>query len=82
MEAWEWYSRQIELTQATIRIKKNKPVDYRGAAIHVLNRMQGLRIDTEQQSGKWISGVGKVALGKNGNESDLAAKSIDVGITK
>ena len=82
MGAWEWYDRQIELSQATIRTKKNKPVDRRGAAIHVLNRMQGLRTDTEQQPGKWISGVGRVALGKEGDGSDLSPEGCDVGITE
>jgi hypothetical protein len=45
MGAWEWYDRQVELSQATIR-NKNKLVDRRGAAIHVLDRMQDLRADT------------------------------------
>ena len=33
MGAWEWYNRQIELSQATIRTKKNKPVDHRGSNV-------------------------------------------------
>jgi hypothetical protein len=45
MGAWEWYDRQVELSQATIR-NKNKLVDRRGAAIYVLDRMQDLRADT------------------------------------
>jgi hypothetical protein len=45
MGAWEWYDRQVELSQATTR-NKNKLVDRRGAAIHVLDRMQDLRADT------------------------------------
>jgi hypothetical protein len=79
MGAWEWYNEQIELSQATIRTKKNKPVDRRGAAIHVLDRMQGL--DSGPQ-GRWISGVGRVALGKGGNESDLPPDSTNIGITE
>jgi hypothetical protein len=81
MGAWEWYDRQVELSQATIRTKKNKPVGRRGAAIHVLDSMQGLRTDTETP-GKWISGIGRVALGKGGDESDLLPESCDVGITE
>jgi hypothetical protein len=55
--AWEWYDRQVELSQTTIRTKKNKPV-------------------------KWISGIGRVALGKGEDESDLPLESCDVGITE
>jgi hypothetical protein len=40
MGAWEWYDRQVKLSQATVRTKKNKSVNRRGAIIHVLNRMQ------------------------------------------
>lgn len=61
MGAWEWYNSQIELAQATICTKKNKPVDRRGAAIHVLNRMQNMQMDATGQ-GSWISGVGRVKL--------------------
>jgi hypothetical protein len=81
MGAWEWYEGQIEQSQATIRTKKNTPVNRRGAAMHVLNRMQGIRTDTEPP-GKWISGVGRVALGQEGDESDLSSGSCNVGITE
>jgi hypothetical protein len=81
MGAWEWYEGQIEQSQATIRTKKNTPVNRRGAAMHVLNRMQGIRTDTEPP-GKWISGVGRVALGQEGDESDLSPGSSNVGITE
>jgi hypothetical protein len=79
--AWEWYDRQVELSQTTIRTKKNKPVGHRGASIYVLDNMQGLRTDTETP-GKWISGIGRVALGKGEDESDLPLESCDVGITE
>jgi len=36
---WEWYDKQIKLSQITVRIKKNKSIDRRGAAIYVLNKM-------------------------------------------
>jgi hypothetical protein len=80
MGAWEWYEGQIEKSQATIRTKKNTPVDRRGAAMHVLNRMQDIRTDTEPP-GKWISGIGRVALGQ-GDESDLSPRSCNVGIAE
>jgi hypothetical protein len=37
--AWEWYDRQVKLSQGT---KRNKPVD-RGASIHVLNELQKMK---------------------------------------
>jgi hypothetical protein len=43
--------------------------------------MQGLRTDFEPP-GTWISGVGRVALSKEGSKSDLSAESGDVGITE
>ena len=42
----------------TLRSKKNKPVNRRRAAIHVLNRMQGLQMGTAQ-AGKWRLVLGK-----------------------
>jgi hypothetical protein len=79
MGAWEWYDSQIKLAQSTIRTKKNKPVDHRGAAIHVLNNMQGLQTDAARR-GRWISGVGRVTL--EGDESNLLPESGDIGITE
>jgi hypothetical protein len=81
MGAWEWYEGQIEQSQATIRTKKNTPVNRRGAAIYVLNRMQGIRTDTEPP-GKWISSVGRVAMGQEGDESNLSPGSCNVSITE
>jgi hypothetical protein len=41
MGASAWYEDQIILAQESIRTRKNKPVDRKGAAIYVLNRIQG-----------------------------------------
>lgn len=68
--ASEWYERQIRLSQATVRTKRNKLVDRRGAASHVLNRMQGLQTNTEQP-GNWIRGVGRLTLGEEEDELAL-----------
>lgn len=74
--AWEWYDAQVKLTQSTIRTKKNKPVDRRGAAIHVLDGMQGLPTMNDQY-GKCIRNVGRITFGEERNEScDLADDSI------
>lgn len=81
MGAWKWYDRQVKLSQATVRTKKNKPVDRRGAAIHVLNRMQGLQTRTEQP-GKWIGGVGRLTLGKEGDEAGTSPESCDASIAE
>ncbi|KAA8652085.1 uncharacterized protein ATNIH1004_000989 [Aspergillus tanneri] len=61
MGAWQWYDNQVRLAQATILTKKHKPVERRGAAIHVLDKMQEGPIQVEG-SGKWIGGVGMVTL--------------------
>jgi hypothetical protein len=39
IKAWEWYDRQVKLSQATIYIKKNKLVARRGAATYMLDRI-------------------------------------------
>lgn len=52
MGASAWYDDQITLAQESIRTKKNKPVDQKGAAIYVLNRIQGE--DTTGDPGKCI----------------------------
>jgi hypothetical protein len=68
--AWEWYNEQVEHSQATVRTKKNKLVDRRGAATHVLNTMQE----------RWISSVGRVAFGERGDKIDLPPESSNVNI--
>jgi len=79
MGAWEWYDRQVKLSEAKVRTKKIKPVDRRGAAIHVLNRMQGLQTNPEQP-GKWIKGVGRLILEEEGNKSAISPKNCDASI--
>ena len=80
MGAWEWYDSQIKLAQATICTKKNKPVNRRGAAIHVLNQMQKMQMDATGQ-GSWISGVGRVTL--EDDKSDvLLIESGKVSVTE
>jgi hypothetical protein len=79
--AWEWYDKQIELSQMRIRTKKNKPVDRKGAAIHVLNQMQGVQLSGGLR-GRWISGVGRVTLTTEGYGSSLPLDDGDLGITE
>ena len=80
MGAWEWYNNQIKLAQATICTKKNKPVNHRGAAIHILNQMQKMQMDATGQ-GSWISGVGRVTL--EDDKSDvLLIESGKVSVTE
>jgi hypothetical protein len=61
-------------SQATVRTKENKPVAHKGAAIHVLNKMQGRQRGAEQP-GKWIKGIGRLTLGKDGDESSNSTES-------
>jgi hypothetical protein len=56
-------------------------VDRKGAASHVLNRMQGLQANTEQP-GKWIRGVGRLTLGEEEDESALSPESYESRIAK
>ena len=64
MGAWEWYDRQVKLSEGTIRTKRNALVNRRGAAIHVLNELQNT------QKMKSIKGVGRLALKEGGRVSD------------
>jgi hypothetical protein len=64
---WEWYDRQVKLSQGTLRTKRNKPVD-RGASIHVLNELQKM---------KSIKGVGRLALEEGGSMSDTLPENCD-----
>jgi hypothetical protein len=76
MGAWEWYDRQVKLSQATVRTKNNKLVNRRGAAIHVLNKMQA------EQPGRWVKGLGRLTLGEEGNEPAISPKSCDASISE
>jgi hypothetical protein len=77
--AWEWYDRQVELSQTTVRTKNNKPVGRRGAAIHVLNELQGQQTNTELP-GKSIRGVGRLTLRKEGDKPAISSKSYDFSV--
>lgn len=79
--AWEWYDKQIELSQMTIRTKKNKAADRRGAAIHVLNKMQSMPLGSGPR-GRWISGVGRVALTREGEVGVPQPDNDDHGIAE
>jgi hypothetical protein len=79
--AWEWYDKQIEVSQKMIRTKKKKPVDRKGAATHVLNQMQSVQLSGGPR-GRWISGVGKVALTTEGDGSSLPPNNGDLSITE
>ena len=81
MGAWEWYDRQVELSQTTVRTKKNKPVGRRGAAIHVLNKLQGQQTNTELP-GKSIRGVGRLTLREEGDEPAISSKSCDSSVVE
>jgi hypothetical protein len=54
--AWEWYNSQVRLVQASNKVltKKGKPVDHKGAATYLLDRIQ--------QSGKYIKSLGMLTL--------------------
>lgn len=65
----------------TIRTKKNKLVDRRGAAIHVLNRMQSMPLCSGLR-GRWISGVRRVALTTEGEAGVPQRDNDDHGITE
>ena len=78
--AWEWYDRQVDLATTMIRTKKNKLVDRKGAAIHVLNTIQSTQWGTATR-GRWISGLGRVAVEQEGNAADLCP-DVDTGVTE
>lgn len=78
--AWEWYDGQVDLAMTTIRTKKNKLVDRKGAAIHVLNTMQSIPCGIAPR-GRWIGGLGRVAVEQEGDAADLYPDG-DTGITE
>jgi hypothetical protein len=67
MGAWDWYQRQLQLAQRTVRTQGDKPVRRRGAATHVLDKLLG----------KSIRGVGRLVIGKGDNTSDVSPKNCD-----
>ncbi|KIW79860.1 hypothetical protein Z517_06475 [Fonsecaea pedrosoi CBS 271.37] len=83
MGFWEWYDEQIHLAMKTIRTRKGKLVDHKGAATHVLDSMQNIPSGAGPRR-KWISGVGSVTIENEGNTADLSSteKSESVIVTK
>ena len=53
---WEWYDSQVRLVQASGKVltKKGKPVDYKGVATYLLDKIQ--------RSGKYIKSLGMLPL--------------------
>ncbi|KAK5401667.1 hypothetical protein LTR06_011031 [Exophiala xenobiotica] len=74
MGFWEWYDEQINLAMKTIRTRKGKLVDHKGAATHVLDSMPNMPSGAAPR-GKWISGVGRVTIENEGNTADLSTES-------
>jgi len=66
MGAWEWYDAQVRSLQesGTIHTKKNKPVNRKGAATHVLNQIQ--------QSGECIKSLGRLTVDNNGTDRTIS----------
>jgi len=56
MGAWEWYDSQVRLVQASSKVltKKGKPVDHKGAATYLLDKIQ--------RSRKYIKSLGMLTL--------------------
>jgi hypothetical protein len=79
MGAWKWYNSQVTFAQATIQTKKRKQVEHRGAATHVLNKIQEDQMRSPGR-GRWISGVGIVTL--EGDEPKVTSKNGTVNITE
>ncbi len=54
--AWEWYDSQVRLVQASGKVltKKGKPVDHKGTATHLLDKIQ--------RSRKYIKSLGMLTL--------------------
>ena len=54
--AWEWYDSQVRLVQASGKVltKKGKPVDHKGAATYLLDKIQ--------RSRKYIKSLGMLTL--------------------
>ncbi|KAL4869551.1 hypothetical protein BDV12DRAFT_196177 [Aspergillus spectabilis] len=77
MGAWEWYDAQVRLAQRKISTRKGRQVDRRGAAIHVLDEMQNTQMNVEGQ-GRWISGVGLVALNQDELSHELTGNPASI----
>jgi len=64
MGAWEWYDCQVKLAEGVVHTRGNKPVVRRGAAIRVMDRIQG----------KSVGGVGRV-IEEGQKKPDTPSKS-------
>lgn len=78
--AWEWYDEQVNLAKTTIHTKKGKLVDRRGAATHVLKAMGSVQRG-DSLPGRWISGVGTVAVGGEEDRTDPNPENDEGGIS-
>jgi hypothetical protein len=54
--AWEWYDSQVRLVQTSGKVltKRGKPVDYKGVATYLLDKIQ--------RSRKYIKSIGMLTL--------------------
>ncbi|CEL07121.1 uncharacterized protein CDV56_101378 [Aspergillus thermomutatus] len=77
MGAWEWYDGQVRRAQGKILTKKGKQVDRRGATMHVLDEMQNTPTNVDGE-GRWISGLGMVALNQVEPSQELTGSPISV----
>ncbi|MCJ1477241.1 hypothetical protein MMC13_005912 [Lambiella insularis] len=80
MGAWEWYEKQVNLATTTILTKKGKLVDRKGAATHVLNTMWSTQREAAPR-GRWIGGLGNVAIEQEGDNADLDLDGSNAGVT-
>ena len=65
MGTWEWYDCQVKLAEGVVYTQRNGPVDRRGAAIHVMNKIQG----------KLVRGVGRVIVEEGQNKPDIPSEN-------
>jgi hypothetical protein len=65
MGAWEWYDCQVKLAEGVVHTRGNKPVARRGAAIHVMDKIQG----------KSVRGVGRVTVEEGQKKPDTPSES-------
>ncbi|OAP53878.1 hypothetical protein AYL99_11900 [Fonsecaea erecta] len=78
--AWEWYDRQVALAKTWVRSKRNKPVGRKGAAKHVLDRLQRMQRGSLSK-GIWVGGVGRL---NDASEDDATEPDPDrsAGVTE
>jgi hypothetical protein len=59
MGAWEWYDRQVKLTQAKYEAEKKMPLHRKTAGSYVLSDLP-----KSKTPGKSIKGIGRINLGR------------------